>query len=112
MGNAEGTSEPEDSVQTARGPSAQFDDLKTVLLTIPHVRNLARHYGITVPEMTAEMKRQRIIRFTRREDADWSDLERKYQEAGTMPALARALGTTERITYKELVARGIQQRRP
>lgn len=112
MGNAEGTSEPEDSVQTARGPSAHFDDLKTVLLTIPHVRNLARHYGVTVPEMTAEMKRQGIIRFTRREDVDWNDLERKYQEAGTMPALARMLGTTERITYRELVTRGVQQRRP
>jgi very-short-patch-repair endonuclease len=112
MGNAEGTSEPEDSVQTARGPSAQFHDLKTVCKTIPHVRNLAKHYGITVPEMTAEMKRQGIIRFTSREDVDWSDLEAKYQEAGTMPALARMLGTTERITYKELVGRGIQQRRP
>lgn len=111
MGNAEGTSEPEDSVQTARGPSV-FNDLKTVCKTIPHVRNLAKHYGITVPEMTAEMKRQGIIRFTSREDVDWGDLEAKYQEAGTMPALARMLGTTERITYRELVNRGIQQRRP
>lgn len=89
-----------------------MDDLREVCRTIPHVRNLAKHYGVTVPEMTAEMKRQGIIRFTRREDVDWSDLESKYQEAGTMPALARMLGTTERITYKELVARGIQQRRP
>jgi very-short-patch-repair endonuclease len=112
MGNAEGTSGPEDSVQTARGPSAQFTDLKTVCKTIPHVRNLAKHYGITVTEMTAEMKRQGIIRFTHREDVDWGDLERKYQEAGTMPGLARMLGTTEKITYNELVNRGIQQRRP
>ncbi len=112
MGNAEGTSEPEDSVQTARGPSAYFYDLKTVCKTIPHVRNLARHYGVTVPERTAEMKRQGIIRFTSREDVDWGDLEAKYQEAGTMPALARMLGTTERITYRELVNRGMQQRRP
>jgi very-short-patch-repair endonuclease len=89
-----------------------MDDLKEVCQRIPHVRNLAKHYGVTVPEMTAELKRQGIIRFTRREDVDWSDLEAKYQEAGTMPGLARMLGTTERITYKELVARGIQQRRP
>ena len=89
-----------------------MEDLKEVCQRIPHVRNLAKHYGVTVTEMSAEMKRQGIIRFTRREDVDWSDLERKYQEAGTMPALARMLGTTERITYKELVARGVQQRRP
>ena len=58
------------------------------------------------------MKRQGVIRFTRREDVDWGDLEAKYQEAGTMPALARMLGTTEKITYNELIRRGIQQRKP
>jgi len=89
-----------------------MEDLREVCRTIPHVRNLAKHYGITVSEMTAEMKRQGIIRFTSREDVDWGDLEAKYQEAGTMPALARALGTTEKITYNELIRRGIQQRKP
>lgn len=110
--NTEGTRKPRDSVETERRASVGMEDLKEVCRTIPHVRNLAKHYGVTVPEMTAEMKRQGIIRFTRTEDVDWSDLEAKYQEAGNMPALARMLGTTERITYKELVQRGIQQRRP
>jgi very-short-patch-repair endonuclease len=89
-----------------------MEDLKEVCRTIPHVRNLAKHYGMSVPEMTAELKRQGIIRFTRHEDVDWSDLDAKYQEAGTMPALARMLGTTEKITYKELRARGVQLRPP
>jgi very-short-patch-repair endonuclease len=112
MDNTEGTRKPRDSVTTGRGASASMEDLREVCRTIPHVRNLAKHYGITVPEMTAEMKRQGIIRFTSREDVDWSDLEAKYQEAGTMPALARMLGTTEKITYNELVNRGIKQRKP
>lgn len=112
MGNTEGTREPRDSVETGRGASASMEDLREVCRTIPHVRNLAKHYGITVPDMTAEMKRQGIIRFTRREDVDWSDLERKYQEAGSAPALARMLGTTDKIAYKEIIRRGIQQRRP
>jgi very-short-patch-repair endonuclease len=112
MDNTEGTPKSGDSVETGRGASVSMEDLREVCRTIPHVRNLAKHYGITVPEMTAELKRQAILRFTRREDVDWSDLEAKYQEAGTMPALARMLGTTERITYKELVSRGVQQRRP
>ena len=112
MDNTEGTRKPRDSVETGRGASASMEDLREACRTIPHVRNLAKHYGITVPEMTAELKRQGILRFTRREDVDGSDLDRQYQEAGTMPALARMLGTTERITYRELVNRGIQQRRP
>ena len=101
-----------DTAETGSAASADMADLREVCRTIPHVRNLAKHYGISVSEMTGEMKRQGIIRFTRREDVDWSDLESKYREAGTMPALARMLGTTEKITYSELVRRGIQQRRP
>jgi very-short-patch-repair endonuclease len=87
-----------------------MEDLQEVCRTIPHVRNLAKHYGISTAEMAAEMKRQGIIRYTRREDVDWADLDAKYQEAGSMPALARMLGTTEKITYGELVRRGIQLR--
>jgi very-short-patch-repair endonuclease len=105
-------SEMRDHVETGPAASADMADLREVCRTIPHVRNLAKHYGISVSEMTAEMKRQGIIRFTRREDVDWGDLESKYRQAGTMPALARMLGTTEKITYNELVARGVQQRRP
>ena len=89
-----------------------MEDLREVCLTVHHIRDLARHYGISITEMAAEMKRQGIIRHTRREDVDWGDLEAKYQEAGTMPALARMLGTTEKITYGELRRRGIQQRSP
>jgi very-short-patch-repair endonuclease len=111
-GNTEGTRKSRDSVTTGRETSASMEDLKEVCLAIPHVRNLAKHYSVTVPEMTTELKRQGILRHTRTEDVDWSDLEAKYQEAGTMPALARVLGTTEKITYGELVRRGIQQRRP
>ena len=89
-----------------------MSDLKEVCQSVHHVRNLARHYGVTISEITAEMKRQGIIRHMRREDVDWGDLEAKYAEAGTMPALARMLGTTEKITYGELRRRGIQQRPP
>lgn len=87
-----------------------MEDLQEVCRTIPHVRNLAKHYGVSTTEMTAELKRQGILRYTRREDVDWADLDAKYQEAGSMPALARMLGTTEKITYNELLRRGVQLR--
>ena len=87
-------------------------DLTEVCRNIHHARDLARHYGVTVSEVTAEMKRQGIIRYTRRQDVDWGDLQAKYREAGTMPALARMLGTTEKITYSELRRRGISLRPP
>lgn len=111
MGNTEGTSEPEDSVQTARVASAQFNDLREVCQRIPGTKHLATHYEVTVPEMSAELKRQGIIKFNRRDDVDWGDdLEAAYWAAGSVPALARKLGTTEKITYKELRNRGIQLR--
>jgi very-short-patch-repair endonuclease len=111
MGNTEGTSEPEDSVQTTRVAPAQFDDLSTVCQRIPGARNLAVHYGVSVTEMSAELKRQGIIKFNKRDDVDWGDdLEAAYWAAGSVPALARKLGTTEKITYKELKNRGIQLR--
>ena len=87
-----------------------MDDLQEVCKTVPHIRDLAKHYGVSVSEMSAEMKRQGIIRFTRREDVNWDDLQAKYDAAGTMPALARMLGTTEKVTYNELVRRGIKLR--
>ncbi len=56
------------------------------------------------------MKRQRIIRHTRRVDVDWSSLNELYQELQSMPAVARRLGTTEKITYNELKLRGVKLR--
>ncbi len=113
MGNTEGTSESEDAVQTARVTSAQFNDLSEVCQRIPNPRYLAIHYGVTVPEMTAELKRQGIIKFTRRKDVTWpDDLEAAYWEAGSVPALALKLSTTGKITYTELKNRGIQLRPP
>jgi very-short-patch-repair endonuclease len=113
MGNAEETREHRGSVETERGTSARMDDLTEVCKSVHHVRDLAKHYGVSVPEIKAEMKRQGILRHTRREDVDWGDdaeLGAKYQQAGSMPALARMLGTTESITYDELRNRGIKLR--
>jgi very-short-patch-repair endonuclease len=89
-----------------------MSDLLEVCKTVHHTRDLARHYQVTVPEMVAEMKRQGVILHTRREDVAWGDLQAKYDAAGTMPALARMLRTTERITYRELTQQGIELRSP
>lgn len=111
-GNTEGTPEPGDSVETKRGASTQFDDLVAVCRTVHHERDLAKHYGVTVPEMTAELKRQGIIQFTRRDQVDWSNLEQLYADLLSVPAVARHLRTTMKITYNELKRQGIELRPP
>jgi len=109
-GNTEGTPKPGDSVETARGESVNMSDLVEVCKTVHSVRDLAKSYGVSAPEMSMEMKRQGIIKHTRVGDVDWSGLVELYQELQSVPAVARRLHTTEKITYSELNRRGIQLR--
>jgi very-short-patch-repair endonuclease len=60
--------------------------------------------------MTKVLKQRGIIRFTRRSQVDWSHLKDIYEELQSVPAVARRLGTTEKITYAELKDQGIQLR--
>ena len=110
MGNTEGTSKPEDSVETCTGRPANISDLSEVCKTVPNPRELARHYGVTVSEVTAELKRQGIVKFTRRDQVDWTGLEELYEKLQSVPAVAMELSTTVKIVWREMKTRGIERR--
>lgn len=110
-GNTEGTPQPGDSVETGRGASVDWSNLREDYARLGSILKVAGLYGIGQRAVRAEMMRRGFERRTRspgtRNPIDWSNLPADYEELGTMIAVGKRYGVRSTAVREELVRQGI-----
>ncbi len=107
-GNAEGTPQPGDSVQTARGTSADWSNVQEVYERLGTIKGVAEHYGVGDKRARAELVRHGVEIITPLTRViDWSDLREVYERLDNMNQVSRHYNTRNETVRAELERQGI-----
>lgn len=110
MDNTEGTSQPEDSVETGRGASTDWSDVQEIYRRLGSVRKVARHYGVRDKKAKDALIAQGV-KFTtpsqRIAEFDWSTLREDYERIGNLMRLAKQYGIDFYTVRAEMERQGI-----
>ena len=103
--NTEGTPQPGDSVETGRGASADWSNLKEDYERLGNLHKVASLHHVRYKTVRDELERQGVI--IGGEPTDWSNLRADYERLGNMTDLVKLYGKRFYIIRAEMERQGI-----
>lgn len=104
-GNTEGTPQPGDSVETGRGASVDWSNLREDYERIGSMRKVAKLYQVGERAVRAELIRQGA--YGTEEPINWSNLRADYEELGSMIKVGKRYGVRSTTVRDELLKQGV-----